>query len=83
VEITEPLGLPEHNLEVQHGEIHSWVDGQLGELSTAAHDPVFYLHHCFVDYLWEQFRQKQRSIPISKWTICYNAISVTKEMFTP
>ena len=60
VEITEPLGLPEHNLEVQHGEIHSWVDGQLGELSTAAHDPVFYLHHCFVDYLWEQFRQKQR-----------------------
>lgn len=60
VEITEPLGLPEHNLEVQHGEVHNFVDGQLGELSTAAHDPVFYLHHAFVDYLWEQFRLRQR-----------------------
>lgn len=60
VEITEPLGLPEHNLEVQHGEVHNFVDGQLGELSTAAHDPVFYLHHTFVDYLWEQFRLRQR-----------------------
>ncbi|XP_063442603.1 uncharacterized protein LOC134722899 [Mytilus trossulus] len=59
-EITEPLGLPEYNIEVQHGEVHNWVDGQLGELSTAAHDPVFYLHHAFVDYLWEQFRRQQR-----------------------
>lgn len=25
----------------------------------AASDPVFYMHHCFIDYQWEKFRQRQ------------------------
>ena len=28
--------------------------------ATAAWDPVFYLHHAFVDYIWEVFRRRQR-----------------------
>lgn len=28
-------------------------------LSTSPFDPVFFFHHCFIDYLWEQFRIRQ------------------------
>ena len=31
-------------------------------VASAAHDPVFYLHHCFIDYIWEKFRERQRDI---------------------
>lgn len=29
-------------------------------VNTAPSDPVFFLHHCFIDYVWEEFRQRQR-----------------------
>ncbi|KAH3775232.1 hypothetical protein DPMN_176632 [Dreissena polymorpha] len=32
------------------------------EDSMAAADPVFYMHHAFVDYVWEKFRQRQRAV---------------------
>lgn len=27
---------------------------------TSANDPAFYLHHSFVDYIWEIFRQRKQ-----------------------
>jgi hypothetical protein len=30
-------------------------------LITSAYDPVFFLHHCYIDYVWEQFRFQQFS----------------------
>ncbi|KAH3800568.1 hypothetical protein DPMN_154201 [Dreissena polymorpha] len=47
------------NLDIIHGGIHLWVGGQMSGLHTAAHDPVFFLHHAFVDYIWEMFRNHQ------------------------
>ncbi|XP_062621006.1 uncharacterized protein LOC134282625 [Saccostrea cucullata] len=59
-EITEPHAYTPFNLEFHHGEVHMWVDGQMGELTTAAMDPVFFLHHAYIDYIWEKFRAQQR-----------------------
>lgn len=28
-------------------------------VASAAYDPVFYMHHAFVDYVWELFRRRQ------------------------
>ncbi|MFI2291919.1 tyrosinase family protein [Streptomyces niveus] len=40
-----------------HNRVHRWVGGQmLG--ATAPHDPVFWLHHAFVDLLWDRWQQK-------------------------
>ena len=58
-EISEPTAQPMYNLELAHGGPHVWVGGQMAGLNTAAHDPVFFLHHSFIDYLWEMFRMRQ------------------------
>lgn len=31
-------------------------------VNSAAYDPVFYLLHCFVDFVWEKFMERQRDI---------------------
>ncbi|KAH3775241.1 hypothetical protein DPMN_176641 [Dreissena polymorpha] len=46
--------------ESTHDSVHVWVGGTM-ERSFAAADPVFYMHHAFVDYVWERFRQRQRA----------------------
>ncbi|XP_033755084.1 tyrosinase-like protein [Pecten maximus] len=56
--------LRQNVLERQHDGVHAWVGGLMRGLSTSAHDPVFFFHHCFIDYLWEQFRLKQRNLGI-------------------
>ncbi|KAH3824746.1 hypothetical protein DPMN_126599 [Dreissena polymorpha] len=49
------------NLEKLHDEVHDWVGGDMGYLGSAAYDPIFYMHHAFIDYIWEQFRRRQSS----------------------
>ncbi|VDM62936.1 unnamed protein product [Angiostrongylus costaricensis] len=47
--------------ESMHGLSHVWVGGFMFVIRVSPNDPMFYLHHAFVDYLWEQFRKKQQS----------------------
>lgn len=47
--------------EFLHGGVHEFVGGHMGNLTCAVMDPIFWFHHCYVDYLWEQFRQRQKS----------------------
>ncbi|OWF47427.1 uncharacterized protein LOC110454385 [Mizuhopecten yessoensis] len=66
-EITFPSGAPENRLEDVHDSVHVWVgggNGQMNDLNTAAQDPAFFSHHAFVDYLWEEFRQRQIQLGI-------------------
>jgi len=35
-----------------HGAVHVGIGGWMGSVPTAAQDPIFYLHHCNVDRLW-------------------------------
>ncbi|MGW2371061.1 MULTISPECIES: tyrosinase family protein [Kitasatospora] len=39
-------------LEHIHDLIHDWVGATMSDLSTAAADPLFFLHHANVDRLW-------------------------------
>ncbi|OWF37387.1 uncharacterized protein LOC110467506 [Mizuhopecten yessoensis] len=52
---------PQYDIEFKHGPVHIFVDGQMGVIRTAALDPVFFLHHAFVDYIWEMFRENQEN----------------------
>ncbi|XP_053400401.1 putative tyrosinase-like protein tyr-3 [Mercenaria mercenaria] len=58
-DISEPTALDQFNLELAHGGPHIWVGGQMSGLNTAAHDPAFFLHHAFIDYIWDMFRWNQ------------------------
>ncbi|KAH3823083.1 hypothetical protein DPMN_124881 [Dreissena polymorpha] len=51
-----------NNLEVLHDGIHDWVGGDMGNGAQASYDPVFFMHHTFIDYIWEQFRWRQSSL---------------------
>lgn len=52
-------------LEDLHDGVHGWVSGDMGQVSTAAFDPVFWAHHCMIDRLWWlwQLRHGNGSIP--------------------
>lgn len=47
------------NLEAKHGQVHAWIGGAMDNLDYSPADPIFYMHHCFVDAIWEQFRDNQ------------------------
>lgn len=49
-----------NTIEGQHNNVHNWVGGLMADAVTTAHDPVFILHHTFIDYIWERFREKIR-----------------------
>jgi len=39
-------------LEDVHGWVHVWVGGSMGQVATAAFDPIFWSHHAMIDRLW-------------------------------
>ncbi|XP_069142295.1 uncharacterized protein [Argopecten irradians] len=57
--ILEPRASNQYNLELRHNSAHSWVGGDVGFMNTASRDPLFFLIHCFVDYIWWRFQQQQ------------------------
>jgi tyrosinase len=49
------------NLEVNlHNDVHVWIGGDRGDMgpSSSPNDPVFFLHHCNVDRIWEAWMQR-------------------------
>ncbi|XP_062611215.1 tyrosinase-like [Saccostrea cucullata] len=48
------------NLELIHGKVHMWVSGTMDSLNYSPADPIFWMHHCFIDYIWEKIRQRQK-----------------------
>ena len=52
-------GFPIGSLEATpHGSMHVRVGGWMGRFNTAGLDPVFWLHHCNIDRLWEVWRKR-------------------------
>jgi len=48
IEISAPTAQVQFDLDRAHGGPHNWVGGHMEGLNTAAHDPVFSLHHAFI-----------------------------------
>lgn len=40
-----------------HNPVHVWVGGNMGG-ATSPNDPVFFLHHTYLDLLWERWKQQ-------------------------
>ena len=48
-------------------ELQAGANGDMGENNTAAMDPIFFFHHCFVDrvfWLWQQLHDRTTELPI-------------------
>lgn len=39
-------------LQNLHDGVHPWVGGDMGSVTTAGFDPIFYAHHCMIDRVW-------------------------------
>jgi hypothetical protein len=39
-----------------HNVVHGSIGGNMGGFNTAGQDPIFWLHHCNIDRLWEKWR---------------------------
>ena len=39
-----------------HNRVHLWVGGNMAPM-TSPNDPVFFLHHCFVDKAWADWQE--------------------------
>lgn len=61
-----PIGAIE---SIPHGSMHGAVGGWMGAFNTAGLDPLFWLHHCNIDRLWEVWlKQPNRQNPTAaKW----------------
>jgi tyrosinase len=40
-----------------HNPVHRWVGGNMAD-ATSPNDPIFFLHHCYIDLLWERWKQQ-------------------------
>jgi tyrosinase len=66
-------------LDNVHGAIHGRISGDMGSVSTAGYDPIFYFHHCNVDRLgaiWQtknpgQFAASEASVDLVPFTKPY------------
>ena len=46
-------------LEQQHNGVHVWVGGNMQSIFRSPSDPVFYMHHAYIDCIWEEYRKRQ------------------------
>ncbi|XP_055897259.1 uncharacterized protein LOC106051404 [Biomphalaria glabrata] len=68
--------VPRYNFEQNHGSVHIYIGGSMSRLTTAPQDPIFFMHHCYMDYLWEQFRSRLKGLEIDPSV--YPDIATTK-----
>ncbi|XP_052232072.1 putative tyrosinase-like protein tyr-1 [Dreissena polymorpha] len=59
-DITNPNAPEATNMEELHNDVHVYVGHIMSRIESASYDPLFYCHHAFIDYLWEEFRTNQR-----------------------
>ena len=54
------------HINLPHGQVHDFINGTMGAVPTASYDPIFYLHHSYVDlqYAYWQELQKLRNITV-------------------
>uniref|UniRef100_A0A915NAI0 Tyrosinase copper-binding domain-containing protein n=1 Tax=Meloidogyne javanica TaxID=6303 RepID=A0A915NAI0_MELJA len=58
---------------------HFWVGGDMRVPETSANDPIFYMHHSFVDLIFEIWRQRQQRKDVREWAYTSNLWSCGNE----
>ncbi|CAH1800659.1 unnamed protein product, partial [Owenia fusiformis] len=51
-------------LETFHGYAHNYVGGQMGNIFFSPNDPIFWMHHAYIDCIWEEFREDSQKTNI-------------------
>ncbi|OLB73385.1 MAG: hypothetical protein AUI14_26450 [Actinobacteria bacterium 13_2_20CM_2_71_6] len=57
-----PIWDPDNGLHM-HNRVHMWVGGSMSTLGTSPNDPLFFLHHAYVDLLWARWMKAQSVKP--------------------
>ena len=52
------------NVHTLHNQVHIVVGGVMGDVPSASNDPIFPLHHSFVDRIYEKWLRKFNNAPI-------------------
>lgn len=42
-----------------HNRIHVWIGGSMSGTESSPKDPVFYMHHSYIDYLWAKWQLRR------------------------
>jgi tyrosinase len=50
-----PVGFSRSLEGSPHGVVHVLVGGNMGRVPTSANDPIFWLHHCNIDRIWDRW----------------------------
>jgi hypothetical protein len=56
-------------LDSPHGAVHGYIGGWMGQVPSSAFDPIFWFHHCFIDYMywhWQVINNQTKSINFSR-----------------
>ena len=64
---------------VLHNPVHRWVGGNMDDASSP-NDPVFFLHHCYLDLLWERWKIHHPTLPPYMPTTGGNGIDVNSTL---
>jgi len=56
----EDIGLGTSIDNTPHGHVHGGIGGWMGDITTAAFDPIFWMHHCNIDRLFNLWMGKKR-----------------------
>lgn len=52
--------LPSNSFENFHDMVHVFLGGHMSGIPCASVDPIFFLHHTYIDLIWEEFRQEHQ-----------------------
>ncbi|WP_431677919.1 tyrosinase MelC2 [Kitasatospora sp. KL5] len=62
-----------------HNRVHVWVGGLMGT-GMSPNDPVFWLHHCFIDKLWAEWQRRHPQQGYLPTTATTNVVALNTAM---
>jgi hypothetical protein len=43
-------------MDFPHGQVHNWCNGTMSNIMVSPADPLFWMHHAFLDKLWSEWQ---------------------------